>query len=100
MKVVWRPAALTDLRRLIIHIALDNPHAAVRMSRRLREAADRLCAFPYQGRPGVVPDTRELVTIRPYIIVYKAVLEEDSVIILRIWHAAQARLDGGPDAGM
>lgn len=91
MKVVWRSAALMDLQRLIMHIAVDNPHAAARMSRRLREAADRLRIFPYRGRAGIVPTTRELVTIRPFVLVYKVVLEEEAVVILRVWHAAQSR---------
>ncbi|MEA1648949.1 type II toxin-antitoxin system RelE/ParE family toxin [Nitrospirillum sp. BR 11164] len=35
-----------------------------------------------------MPGTRELVTIRPYIIVYE-VDDRKSATILRIWHSAQ-----------
>jgi toxin ParE1/3/4 len=91
MKVVWRPAALADLSRLISHIAMDNPSAAARMSRLLRQAAENLPIFPYRGRVGAIPDTRELVTVQPYIIVYKVVPDENSLDVLRIWHAAQSR---------
>lgn len=93
MKVVWRPAALADLRRLISHIAMDNPHAAARMSRRLRQAAEHLPVFPYRGRIGTITDTRELVTVQPYVIIYRVVPHENAVNVLRIWHAAQSRQD-------
>ena len=46
--------------------------------------------FPRRGRPGRQKDTRELIAMPPYIIVYR-VTGADTVTILRIWHAAQDR---------
>ena len=52
-------------------------------------AGDSLDLFPRRGRSGVVPNTRELVAVRPYIIVYR--VEDEIVRILRVWHSAQDR---------
>jgi len=88
--VVWRAAAHADLLRLIRYIAAENPVAARQAARELMLAADSLTTFPRRGRPGRVQDTRELVVISPYILVYE-VDAQDRVTILRVWHAAQDR---------
>jgi plasmid stabilization system protein ParE len=49
-----------------------------------------LALFPRRGRPGRQTDTRELVVMPPYLIVYR-VSGEDVVTILRVWRAAQDR---------
>lgn len=46
--------------------------------------------FPRRGRPGRQKNTRELVAMPPYIIVYR-VTGTETVTILRIWHFAQDR---------
>lgn len=86
----WQPVAFADLTRIIRHIAEENPIAARRVGRELLLAADSLMIFPRRGRPGRIPGTRELVTVRPYIIVYD-VAEHDTVTVLRVWHGAQSR---------
>ena len=56
---------------------------------RRRSAIDRLAEHPDIGRPGVLPGTRELVTVNPYVIVY--VVSEQAVTITRVFHGAQSR---------
>lgn len=90
--VNWQPVAFADLTRIIRHITEENPIAARRVGRELLLAADSLLIFPRRGRHGRIPGTRELVTVRPYIIVYE-VAEHDTATILRVWHAAQSRHD-------
>ena len=51
--------------------------------------ADSPATFPDRGRPGRVTETRELVVVRPYIVVYG--VHQDRIVILRIWHGAQDR---------
>jgi toxin ParE1/3/4 len=70
------------------HISLDSPRAADRVGRRLVEACLSLSDFPLLGRPGN-GRTRGLLTVRPYVIVYR--IMPDSVQILRIWRGRQAR---------
>lgn len=90
MTVVWRAAALADLAKLARHVAAENPLAAQRVARELLLAGDSLEVFPRRGRPGRAAGTRELVAVRPYVLVYE-VAEDGSVAILRVWHAAQDR---------
>jgi addiction module RelE/StbE family toxin len=88
--VSWRAAALADIERIARRIAAENPLAAQRVVRELLLAGDSLEAFPCRGRPGLAAGTRELVPVRPYVLVYE-VGEDDAVAILRVWHAAQDR---------
>ena len=72
----------------MFYIARENPIAAQRVARSLLLAGDSLSIFPHRGRVGRVRGTRELLAVRPYIIVYE-VGADDVVYILRIWHGAQ-----------
>ncbi len=93
--VQWQPVAFADLTRIVRHIAEENPIAARRIGRELLLAADSPLIFPRRGRPGRIPGTRELVTVRPYIIVYE-VAQQDTVTVLRVWHGARTRADDHP----
>ena len=54
-------------------------------------AADSLGTFPYRGGPGAASGTRELWSIRPYVLVYRVEAANGVVRILRVWHGAQDR---------
>jgi len=86
--VVWAPQAIEDIARITRYIAAENPVAAVRVARELLVAGDSLVMFPRRGRPSSLSGRRELVAVRPYVIVYR-LLADDRVDILRVWHAAQ-----------
>jgi len=88
LRVIWRAAARRDLVKILGHIADENPLAARQLARELVIAADSLSMFPRRGRPGLTPGTRELMIVRPYILIYEI---DDDVAILRIWHSAQDR---------
>ena len=90
MHVLWRAKALADIARITRYIAVDNPVAAARVVRELVVGGDSLATFPLRGRPGRQAGTRELVAIRPFVIVYR-VTEAGTVVILRVWHGAQDR---------
>jgi addiction module RelE/StbE family toxin len=89
MPVAFSPEALTDLASIRSYIGEDNPAAASRVAIQLVAACDRLEHLPERGRPGLVPGTRELTVMWPYVIVYR--VAEDGVAIIRIWHGAQDR---------
>jgi plasmid stabilization system protein ParE len=88
--VVWSPQALGDVARIAAYIAAENPVAAARVARELLVAGDSLVVFPRRGRPTSLPGRRELLAVRPYVLVYR-ILPGEVVDILRIWHAAQDR---------
>ena len=93
MTVMWREDARDDISRITTYIATENPVVARQLARELFLAGESLSIFPRRGRIGRVPGTRELVCLRPYIIVYE-IDDQGTVHILRIWHGAQERVAG------
>lgn len=91
----WTTPANDDFLGIVEWIKTHNPEAAARVGRRILDAVEDLATHPYLGKPGRVPDTRELVVTRfPYLIVY-AVEPSDgtptqpqTVVILRVLHGA------------
>ena len=88
--VRWRPKALEELARIVRRVSEENPIAARQVGRELLLAGDSLSLFPYRGRVGRVPGTRELVAYQPYIMVYR-IATNGEVRISRIWHGARNR---------
>jgi addiction module toxin, RelE/StbE family len=88
MGVKWTRTALANLNDLAEYIAQDNPRAAAEMVDRIVAAIERLKTYPALGRPGRVPNTRELVlTATPYIVPYR--VKGKNIEILRVFHAAR-----------
>ena len=86
--VRWTMPAADDLRRITLYIRRDNPTAARKVATKIFNAGNALEAFPYRGRKGRIPETRELLFPGlPYILVYQ--VTESALEILRIYHAAQ-----------
>ena len=89
MRVRWAKGAIADLVDIRNHIALDKPAVASRLAIELIALGDNLEAFPARGRPGLVPGTRELVSGRLLIIVYRT--SGSQTEILRVIHGARKR---------
>ena len=89
MRIRWTELAVRDLTGICDYIELDrNAATARRIALALHEAAESLAKFPFRGRQGRKPDTRELVVPSlPYLIVYR--VREEIVEIDRILHGAQ-----------
>lgn len=87
MIVKWFEDAIGDLEALRQYIAQDNPAAAHGISQKILSTLDLLSMQPEIGRPGRVPNTRELViSDTPYIIPYRV---KDNVIeIIRVIHSS------------
>lgn len=88
-QVQWSNSALAELEDQIVHIARDNPAAALRVATRIREAGNSLADFA-TGRAGRVHGTYEKSVARlPYIIAY-ALSDDDTVLtILRVIHTSR-----------
>jgi toxin ParE1/3/4 len=87
MRIVWSPRALRHLNEIRRHIARDQLAAATAIAARIRKSVDTLSGLPARGRPGRVPDTRELVVPRtPYIVPYA--VRDDAIEILAVLHSA------------
>jgi toxin ParE1/3/4 len=55
----------------------------------VKARVDNLGLFPFMGRVGTLPDTRELVVHRNYLVTYR--VEADEVQVLQVWHVARKR---------
>ncbi len=81
------PAA-NQLRNIFGFIAADNPAAAYRTVRRIREAILLTARMPSSGRIGRVDGSREItVSGTSYLVAYKIV--ENMIHVLAILHGAQ-----------
>ena len=88
MEIVWRRAALGDLRSVQEFIAEDNPDAAARVHSAIRASVGLLADHPNLGRAGRVEGTRELIIVGlPYIVAYRVV--DDQVRILAVVHTSR-----------
>jgi toxin ParE1/3/4 len=88
VRIRWLGRASRDLDHIEAYIALDDPHAAVRIVLRIIEAVDQLADYPGLGRPGRVEGTRELMVSKtPYLVPYR--VRGRRVEILRVFHHAQ-----------
>jgi toxin ParE1/3/4 len=88
MKIKWVRLALTDLDEAAAFISQDNPEAAIRTVKRIREATRILSDQPNAGRVGRVHGTRELVIVgTPFILPYRVI--KNTVQILRVLHGAR-----------
>lgn len=87
-KIKWLQLALTDLEEILAFIADDDPSAAVKIAARIHQCVALLSDQPGMGRPGRVPETRELVISgTPFIVPYRVVADE--IQILRVIHGSR-----------
>lgn len=88
MRVRWLRAALRNLDEEASYIAADDPGAARLVVQRVLEAVEQLAEQPGIGRPGRVPNTRELVVLNTrYIVPYR--VRSGVVEILRVFHTSR-----------
>ncbi len=81
MHVKWTSKARRDLFSIEAYISQDNPDAAVETVLKIISAAESLLQFADMGRPGRVPNTRELVIPSlPYIVPY--CVRDSAIVIL------------------
>ena len=88
MRVEWLRSALRNLDAEAAYIAGDDPAAADEVVERILNAVAALAEQPNLGRPGRVPNTRELVVLHTrYIVPYR--VRADVVQILRVFHTSR-----------
>ena len=93
MRVRWSRQSREHLVAIREYVREHNADAAERVRMRIIETVRLLSALPRLGRAGHKQGTREFVVPHlPYIIVYRVdIADEDELVILGIFHAAQAR---------
>lgn len=87
MKLIWSADSRNQRSDIFDYISADDPVAALSMDELFVDRARNLIDFPHIGRPGLLPDTRELTVHPDYRLVYELI--EDDVHILSLIHARQ-----------
>jgi toxin ParE1/3/4 len=81
-KVRWSEPAERDFDALLSYIALDNPDAAGKLLTKTLAAIELAAKFPEMAR--IIPDLgrpyRELLSVRPFRIIYRIAAKELWVI--------------------
>jgi toxin ParE1/3/4 len=89
MKIRWTAPALRDLEAIGDYLERESSAAiAARIVTTILDCVDTLADFPHKGRPGRVPDTRELVVSNtPYVVPYR--VRNVAAEILAVFHGAR-----------
>lgn len=88
MNIRFSPHAGHDLDQIRARIEADRPAVAPAIVARILQSIGYLKNFPRLGRPGILPDTRELsIYGLPYKAVYR--IEGDVILVLAIIHTAR-----------
>jgi len=87
--IEWTEEATRQLDLAHDYIAFSNSEdVADGVIMRIVNSVERLDRFPFSGRQGRVPNTRELVVPHtPFIVAYK--VHRARVVILALYHGAQ-----------
>lgn len=87
-ELVWLDSAVNDLVRLRAFIAKENPTAAVRAARTIKEAAEWLIEYPAAGKPVKDLSSHRDFSVRfgagGYILRYRVLGE--SIYVIHVWH--------------
>lgn len=88
MQVVWFKRAIWDLKSAKDYISEDNPQAAQEIVQKIMKKVSLLSQQPSIGRPGRVPNTRELIIDQaPFILPYR--VRDNKIEILRVLHTSR-----------
>lgn len=88
MKVIWFKRAILDLISVRDYITQDNPQAAQLVVQRIKDKVSLLREQPGMGRPGRVPNTKELLVDQtPFILPYR--VRDNKIEILRVLHTSR-----------
>lgn len=88
MRIKWLASAEGDTDNIVDYLDPVNPAAARTIIARVQQAIEGLRPYPFIGRRGKMPGTRELVVNRvPYIVIYT--VERDQIVIHHVLHTSQ-----------
>ena len=88
MKVIWFKRAIWDLRSVQAYITQDNPQAAQKIVNKIKDKVSLLREQPGIGRPGRIPNTKELIIDHtPFILPYR--VRDSKIQILRVLHTSK-----------
>ena len=92
MKIVFDEKAISDLQSIREWIARDSRTRAGIVLDRIFQTIDVLHRFPRRGRPGLHPETHELIVRGlPYLVVFEVREGRDELFVTAVLHMARDR---------
>jgi len=88
--IEWTDPAWEDIDELADYLIgqEESFQLAEEIVKRILQAPERLSVMPWSGKPGRVPDTRELIVQKTrYSLVYS--VSDTTVFILRVMHSSR-----------
>ena len=89
-KIKILPIAQDDMKSIVTHIRLNDPEAAIRMFKKIKEAIGNLADYPLIGP---IPQDKKIaeqgyrmIFVEPYLVFYILVTEDNTVEIHRVLH--------------
>lgn len=92
--ILLSPEAVSDVQRIRSFLGEKNPRAAQRAVGAIWAALHRAEQFPNLGRPTASSEVRQIVVpfgARGYILRYRILPEDGSILVTRVWHARERR---------
>jgi plasmid stabilization system protein ParE len=86
--------AVSDVERVRSFLERLNPDAAKRALKRIWDALEMVEKLPSLRRPTEHPEIRQIVVLfgsSGYIVRYKFLHEQSTLLVTRIWHSREAR---------
>ena len=88
MKVFWTESALQYLKHIRVHLEGRDSRATSGVGNLICKATDRMADLPSIGRPGLVPNTRELTVLGlPFMLCYT--VEDNCMMVLAVMHISR-----------
>ena len=90
-QIIWSETAYEDLKDIARYISVDNPEAAANLAYRIILRIENASEYPFSNRS--VPEKgeeniREAI-LKPYRLIYSVDDVNNSIHVLRIWHASR-----------
>jgi plasmid stabilization system protein ParE len=83
--IIWADEAREIFLEYLFFISEKDQGAAERLFEQVERSLEPVAYFPYSGRPGRVPGTREIVSHPNYIAIYE--VHDDFIEVVDFTHA-------------
>ena len=90
-QIIWSETAYGDLRDIVRYIAVDNSDAAANLAYRIILRIENASEYPFSNKsvPEKGEDNIREAILKPYRIIYSVDNMNNSIHVLRIWHASR-----------
>jgi len=96
-RLIYSPRLASDLHSIFRYIERDSPQNATRMIQKIIEGIDSLEQLPHRYPVAEGANNRRgeirVMTIRPYLVFYRILEEQQAIRLITVRHGARQRPD-------